>query len=329
MDGRHPLRALAHRNFRLFFFGQGLSLVGTWMQALALSWMVPSLVPRDQAAAWLGIVTFAGQIPAFFLAPVAGVMVDRWRRHRLIVLTQTLAMFQAGALAVLTRTGTIDVWQILALSFVLGLINVFDMTARQTFLTEMVTDRNDLGNAIALNSSLVNGTRLVGPAIAGAVLVWTGLPWVCFLLNALSYLAVLIALLAMNVPPVERRPRRGKVWHELREGLGYAFGFPPIRHLLLLLGLVSMAGMSYTVLLPLIARDQLHGEAGTYAVLTAASAVGALLSAVLLARRRSVLGLGRWIAGARRYSPRDSSASRLPIRSPRRPFSSPSSVSRR
>jgi MFS family permease len=298
MASHHPLRALAHRNFRLFFAGQGLSLVGTWVQSLALSWMVPGLVPPDQAPAWLGVVTFAGQIPAFFLSPVAGVLVDRWNRHRLIVLTQTLAMLQAAALAVLTLTGAIDIWSVLALNLFIGLVNVFDMTGRQAFLTEMVADRGDLGNAIALNSSLVNGARLVGPFLAGGLLALTDNPGLCFVINALSYLAVIVALLAMRVAPPRPRAGRRHPWHELREGLAYAFGFAPIRAILLLLALVSAAGMSYAVLLPLIARDQLHGDAVTLAVLTAASALGALLAAGLLAARASVLGLGKWIAAA-------------------------------
>jgi MFS family permease len=297
MDSRHPLRALGHRNFRLFFAGQGLSMIGTWVQSLALAWLVPGLVANQDAAAWLGIVTFVGQIPAFFLSTVAGVLVDRWNRHRLIVLTQTLAMLQATTLAVLALTGTLGIWGVLALNLFMGLVNVFDMTARQAFLLEMVTDRGDLGNAVALNSSLVNGARLVGPALAGGLLSVTDSPGLCFLINAISYLAVFVALLAMRVPPPKLRIARHP-WHELREGLAYAFGFAPVRSILLLLALVSAAGMAYAVLLPLIARDQLHGGPVTLAILTAASAVGALLAAGFLAVRASVLGLGRWIAAS-------------------------------
>jgi MFS family permease len=292
MKPTHPLRALRHRNFRLFFAGQSVSLIGTWMQQVATSWLVYLLT---ESAWWLGLVTFAGQVPAFFLSPVAGVAVDRVNRHRLILLTQTLAMLQALALAGLTLSGTATVGVVLVLNLFIGVVNAFDMTARQAFLTEMVGgSREDLANAIALNSAMVNGARLVGPALAGLVLTATG-PGVCFALNGVSYLAVLLALLAMRVEP-RRLPPHPPFLHGLREGFAYAFGFAPIRALLLLLGVVSMAGMGYMVLLPILATATFRGEAGTLALLTTASGVGALAAAVFLAARHSVLGLGRWIA---------------------------------
>src|SRR5262245_8213684 len=221
------LRALAHRNFRLLFVGQGVSMIGTWMQQVAVAWLVFQLTG---SAAWLGVVGFVSQVPTFFLAPVAGVLVDRWDRHRLVLLTQTLAMLQAFLLAGLALANVITLWQVLLLSAFLGVVTAFDMTARQAFLTEMVERREDLANAIALNSSLVNGARLVGPALAGLMLASFS-PGVCFLANAVSYLAVLGGLLAMRVP---RRQRHGPARHpgqELREGFAYAFGFRPIRAL--------------------------------------------------------------------------------------------------
>jgi MFS family permease len=292
MKPTHPLRALRHRNFRLFFAGQSISLIGTWMQQVATSWLVYLLT---QSAWWLGLVTFAGQVPSFFLAPVAGVVVDRANRHRLLILTQALAMLQAFALAGLALRDTATVGAVLVLNFFVGLVNAFDMTARQAFLTELVGgSREDLANAIALNSAMVNGARLVGPALAGIVLTSTS-PGVCFLINGLSYLAVLLALLAMRVQP---RPiaAHPPFLHGLREGFAYALGFAPIRAILLLLGVVSMAGMAYTVLLPILATATFHGGAGTLALLTTASGVGALAAGLFLAARHSVLGLGRWIA---------------------------------
>jgi MFS family permease len=285
------LRALAHRNYRLYFLGQGVSLIGTWMQQVAMSWLVYT---KTNSPFKLGLVLFCGQAPALFLAPVAGVLVDRWHRHRVLLGTQSLAMLQAFLLAALTLTQVITVWQVLVLSLFLGMVNTFDMTTRQAFLTEMVTSREDLGNAIALNSSLVNGARLVGPALAGVLLARAG-TGICFLANGLSYLAVLAALLAMRLGPRPPRPPHAPLLHGLREGFRYAWGFPPIRALLLLLALVSLAGMSYGVLLPGLSKDVLHGEAGLFSALTAATGVGALTGALFLALRRSVLGLGRWL----------------------------------
>ena len=285
------LRSLGHRNFRLFFLGQGISLIGTWMQQVAMSWLVFELTGSPF---WLGLTGFAGQIPSFFLAPVAGVLVEGWDRHRLLLLTQTLAMGQAFALAALTLIGLIEVWQVLVLSLFLGMVNAFDMTTRQTFLVEMVTDRADLANAIALNSSLVNGARLVGPALAGIILAETS-AGVCFLINGLSFLAVLGGLFAMDIEPRLVTPRQTRLLQGLREGIGYALGFGPIRAILIMLGIVSLMGISSTVLLPVYATKVLGGEAAIYGYLSAASGGGALIAALHLATRKSVLGLGRWI----------------------------------
>jgi len=291
-------RALAHRNYRLFFVGQGISLVGTWMTRLATWWLVYGLFRDDQklAAFWLGVVGFSGQVPAFFLAPFAGVLVDRWNRHRVLVVTQVLSLIQSALLAVVAfrgESGLLVVWEIVGLSLTQGAINAFDMPARQAFLVEMIQGKEDLPNAIALNSSLVNGARLVGPAVAGAVIAVWGEAW-CFVADAVSYVAVVAALLAMRVTPRER-VAHGSLWVRLREGFVYSFGFAPIRALLLLLALASLMGMPYSVLLPLFAGDVLGGDAHTLGWLTSATGVGALAGALFLASRRTVLGLGRVI----------------------------------
>jgi MFS family permease len=284
-------RALRYRNYRLFFAGQGISLIGTWLQQVALSWLVFRLT---HSTLWLGVVGFATQIPSFLLAPIAGALVDRWPRHWLLVLTQTLAMVQAGILGALVLTGRIALWEILALGSFLGVVNAFDMPARQAFVVEMIEDRRDLPNAIALNSSMVNGTRLVGPAVAGLLLASVGEGW-CFLLNAASYIAVIPALLAMDVPPAPTEPRRQHVLAGLREGAAYAFGSEPIRALLLLLGLMSLVAMPYSVLMPPYATQNLRGSATTLGLLMTASGTGALAGALYLASRRSILGLGKVI----------------------------------
>ncbi len=288
------LRALKHRNFRLFFFGQSISLIGTWMQQVAMIWLVYRL---SNSAFLLGLVGFCSQIPSFFLAPVAGVFTDRWKLHRTILLTQSLAMCQALMLAVLILTGTIAVWHVLALSVCMGLITAFDIPARQAFLIQMVEGRENLTNAIGLNSSMFNGARLVGPAIAGFLIAAVG-EGVCFLLNALSYVAVLAALLAMRLPPQAAVKPPQHVLQELKEGFRYAFGFLPIREILMLLALVNMAAMPLTVLLPVFAKIVLHGGPDTLGLLTAAMGLGALMGALSLASRKSVLGLGRQIAWA-------------------------------
>lgn len=289
------VRALQHRNFRLFFAGQMISLIGTWMQQVAISWLVYRLT---NSAMLLGVVSFAGQIPTFLLAPVAGVLADRLNRHRMIVITQTLSMLQAAVLTFLIFTGFIHIWHIIVLTSFIGLVNAFDMPTRQAFLVEMVEKREDLGNAIALNSSIVNSARFIGPSIAGVLIAVAG-EGVCFLFNALSYLAVIVALLAMRITPaaVEKVKRR-HVFVELKEGFNYAFGFPPIRILLFLLGLISLMGAPYAVLLPIFAKDILKGGPHTLGFLMASAGVGALSASVYLASRRSVRGLGRVIVFA-------------------------------
>lgn len=291
----HPLlRSLAHRNYRLYFVGQGISLIGTWMQQVALSWLVYQMT---QSSFQLSLVLFAGQSPALFLSPVAGVLVDRWNRHRVILSTQSLAMGQAFLLALLAWSGGIEVWQLIVLNLFLGAVNTVDMTTRQAFLLELVNNREDLSNAIALNSSIFNGARLIGPTLAGFILVQTSAA-MCFLLNGLTFLAVLLALLAMRLEGPRRERHTASVWQGLHEGFRYVSGFAPIRTLLLLLGLTSMLGTSYMVLLPELTVRRLGGDARTLAFLIAAAGVGALIGALFLASRKNVLGLDGWILTA-------------------------------
>jgi MFS family permease len=286
------LRALSHRNYQLFFSGQSISLIGTWMTRIATSWLVYRLTG---SALLLGAVGFAGQIPSFLLAPFAGVLVDRWNRHRLLIATQVLALLQSLGLAILTLTGVVQIWHIILLSIFQGLINAFDMPARQAFVVEMVEKREDLPNAIALNSSMVNAARLLGPSIGGVIIAAVGEGW-CFMLDAISYLAVIASLLAMKITPrLTKQFREAKMLQQLREGWKYASRFAPIRKVLLLLALVSLVGMPYTVLMPVFANEILHGGPSTLGLLMAASGVGALVGALLLAARKSVLGLGKYI----------------------------------
>ncbi len=286
------LRALSHRNYKLFFSGQSISLIGTWMTRIATSWLVYRLTG---SAFLLGIVGFAGQIPSFVLAPFAGVLVDRWNRHRLLVATQVMALLQSLVMAVLALTGLIKIWHVIVLSILQGLINAFDMPARQAFVVEMVEKREDLANAIALNSSMVNAARLLGPSIGGVVIAAVGEGW-CFLLDAISYLAVIASLMAMKITPRVMRTTTGaSIFQQLREGWTYAARFAPIRNVLLLLALVSLAGMPYTVLMPVFANEVLHGGPNTLGLLMAASGVGALMGAMFLAARKTVLGLGKFI----------------------------------
>jgi len=286
------MRALRSRNYRLFFAGQSVSLIGTWMTRLAMSWIVYQLT---DSAFLLGLTSFAGQIPAFFVAPIAGVWLDRLDRRRVLVITQVLAMIQSLALAALAFSGSINLWWVIALALAQGVINAFDMPARQTFVIEMIEDRADLGNAIALNSSMVNGTKLVGPAIAG-VLVATAGTGVCFLIDGLSYMAVIWSLLAMRVAPAQPHLAPKGAFQELAEGWNYVAQSPAIRSILLLLALISVVGMPAIVLMPVVAADILHGGAHTLGFLMAMSGVGALASAIDLVLRKSVRGLGKRIA---------------------------------
>jgi MFS family permease len=282
------LRSLESRNYRLFFTGQTVSLIGTWMTRVATSWLVYRLT---HSALLLGLTSFAGQIPILFLTPFAGVWVDRWDRHRTLVITQVLSMLQSFALAVLALTHVITIWQILALMLLQGAINAFDMPARQSFVVQMIDRREDLGNAIALNSSMVNGARLIGPAVAGMVIAGVGEGY-CFLIDGISYAAVIASLLAMQRKPVLVRPAVRRLSADLVEGWQYVRQSQGIRSVLLFLTLVSVVGMPYTVLMPIFAGSILGGGPHTLGFLMAAAGLGALAGAITLAMRRSVLGLG-------------------------------------
>lgn len=290
---RAAFRALEHRDFRLFAGGQAVSLIGTWMQQVAMSWLVWRLTGSALA---LGAIGFATQLPAFVLAPVAGVLADRWSRHRMVVVLQALLMAQAVLLAVLTLTGLVQLWHLLALATILGVLSGFEIPARQAFFVELVGPQA-LSNAIALNATIFNGARLVGPAIAGLLVAALGEGPV-FLLNAASFLAVLASLLAMRVAPRTAPRGRADVLRNLREGVGYAWAFPPMRTALLVLAIVSLVGMPYAVLLPVFASDVLGGDARTLGLLMSSAGLGALAGALYLASRTTVRGLGRVIAGA-------------------------------
>jgi len=282
-------RALRHRNYRLFFSGQSVSLIGTWITRIATSWLVYRLTG---SALLLGLVGFCGQVPTLLLAPFAGVIVDRWDRHRILVWTQGLSALQSLSLALLSFSGTITVAWVLVLQVVQGMINAFDTPARQAFVVQMIEDRADLPNAIALNSTMVNGSRIIGPSIGGIIIALAGEGW-CFLIDAISYVAVIASLLAMRVERAAPRTSTDSVLEELRAGFRYVSGFPPVRTSLLLLALVSAMGMPYTVLMPVIASRVLHGGAHTLGFLMTASGLGAVVGALYLASRPSVLGLGR------------------------------------
>jgi MFS family permease len=288
----HAWRALRHRNFRLFFSGQSVSLIGTWMTRVATSWLVYRLTG---SALLLGLVGFVGQIPTFLLAPFAGVWVDRLDRRNVLLWTQALAAVQSLLLAALTLSKRITIHEILILSAFQGLINAFDMPGRQAFMVQMVEQRQDLGNAIAINSSMVNMARLVGPSLAGLVIAGFGEGY-CFLIDGLSYFAVIASLALMQVKPL---PGRGgpvsSMATQLKEGWLYVSRFAPVRTILLLFALVSLMGIPYVVLMPIFAAQVLHGGPHTLGLLMAASGVGALISALSLAVRKTVLGLGRMI----------------------------------
>lgn len=285
----YAFRALNGREFRLFFMGQGISLIGTWMQRIALAWLVYRLTG---SALVLGAVAFAGQFPSALLAPLGGALADRWSRHRIVIVTQSLAAIQALLLAALVLSGGVQVWHIVVLTIVAALIDGVDIPARQSLLVQLVKGPAELSNAIALNSSLFNGARLIGPAAAGILIAIIG-EGTLFLINGLSYVAVIGALLAMRVAPAAPAGERPAVVGALREGVSYAFGFVPIRSALILLAMINLAGVPYLMLLPVFATDVLDGGAHTFGFLMAATGLGALAGAAYLASRSTVRGLGR------------------------------------
>lgn len=285
------LRAFRSRNYRLFFGGQSVSLVGTWITRIATSWLVYRLTG---SLLLLGVVGFCSQIPTLVLAPFAGVLVDRWDRHRILLVTQALSMLQSAALAALTFAGSISVADILVLQIVQGTINAFDTPARQAFVVQMVSEPSDLPNAIALNSTMVTGSRIIGPSIGGLVIAAAGEGW-CFTIDAISYLAVIASLLAMRDWRASGDHSGARMIDELKDGFAYVSGFQPVRTTLLLLALISTMGMPYMVLMPAIASRVLRGGPHTLGFLMTASGAGAVVGALYLAGRRSVVGLGRVI----------------------------------
>jgi len=284
-------RALKYRNFQLFFAGQLISLVGTWMDNIAEAWLVYRLTGSSLL---LGTVAFAGQIPVFLLAPIGGLVADRLDRRRVVIVTQTLSMIIAGALAGLTLSGRVKVWEVMVLASLMGVVNAFDIPARQAFLAEMV-GREDLMNAIALNSSMFNGARVVGPAIAGILVASIGEGW-CFFANSVSYIAVIAGLLMMRIVPRVLEERRASAFEHIAEGFRFVRRTAPILALLLLLGLVSLVAMPYSVLMPIFAARILHGNATTLGTLMGATGIGALTGALVLASRTGLKGLSRWVA---------------------------------
>jgi MFS family permease len=287
LDLSHAWRALRHRNFRLFFGGQTISLIGTWMTRVATSWLVYRLT---KSSLLLGTVGFAGQIPTFLLAPLAGVIVDRIDRRKVLVWTQTLAMVQSLALAWLTLSHRINIAEILVLSATQGVINAFDMPGRQSFMIRMVEDRADLSNAIAINSSMVNTARLVGPSLAGLLIAATNEGW-CFFVDGASYIAVIASLMMMRIQQEQPEHAGATMVEQLRQGWDYVSSSLPIRSILLLFALISLMGWPFMVLMPIFAGQVLHGGPHTFGFLVGAVGVGSLVSALSLVLRRSVRGL--------------------------------------
>ncbi len=287
----HAWRALRYRNFRLFFGGQTISLVGTWMTRVATSWLVYRLTG---SALLLGTVSFAGQIPTFLLAPFAGVIVDRLDRRQVLVWTQAISMLQSLALAALTLSGHITISWLLVMSVMQGCVNAFDMPGRQSFMVMMVDDKRDLQNAIAINSSMVNVARLIGPSLAGMLIAVSSEGW-CFLIDGISYIAVIISLLLMRVKAPKAQRNATSMLTELAAGWTYVSEFLPIRTILTLFALVSLMGMPFVVLMPIFAKVVLHGGPHTLGFLMGSMGFGALLSALSLAARKNVRGLVKMI----------------------------------
>ncbi|MFH2045053.1 MAG: MFS transporter [Pseudomonadota bacterium] len=284
-------RSLKHKNFRLFFAGQSFSLIGTWIQRIAISWLVYKLT---NSVFLLGVVGFCDQISTFLLSPLAGVLTDRWNRYHILIATQFLAALQALILVYIYFYGNINIWHIIILSIFLGSINAFDIPARHSLLLEMIEKKEDLGNAIALNSSMFNAARLLGPSIAGILIATTG-EGICFIINALSYIVIVTSLLKMNIAPRIINKKTTHVFTELKEGFSYAFSFRPLKNIILLFALVGLMGMPYSVLLPAFAKEILHGSSDTYGFLMGASGLGALMGALYLASKNSIRGLWKII----------------------------------
>ncbi len=285
------LRALQYRNFQLFFSGQLISLIGTWMQNVAQAWLVYRLTG---SSVLLGAVGFAGQIPSFLFSPLAGIVADRYSRQRVVIATQTSSMLLAFVLAAVVLGGVVQIWHIFVLAALLGVVNAFDIPARQSFMVEMV-GRSDLMNAIALNSSMFNASRVVGPAIAGILVASIGEGW-CFFANAVSYIAVIAGLFLMKLPPYQKVKHEASPLAHVIEGFRWVMHNSPVHAILMLLGVVSLTGMPYAVLMPIFADRILHGGAKALGTLMGATGIGALAAALLMASRSSLRGLGTWVA---------------------------------
>ncbi len=290
----NTFRSLRHRNYRLFFYGQSLSLIGTWVQRIATPWLVYRLT---DSALMLGVIGFASQISNFLIAPFAGVIIDRVDRYKVLLITQILSLVQASLLAALYLTDVIQVWHVIVLNLFLGAINAFDAPARQAFVIDMVEGKKDLPNAIALNSAMFNGARLIGPTVAGILIAATG-EGVCFLLNAVSYVFVIISLLRMKVKRKEFNVKHSNVMQNLNEGFSYTFRSVPIRSVLLLLAVASFTAMQYVVLIPVFSKEVLHGTSRMFGFLMAASGLGALIGTFFLASKNSIEGLEKVIPRA-------------------------------
>lgn len=290
-DRQLLLPALRSRNYRLFFAGQGVSLIGTWMTQIATVWLVYHLT---NSALMLGIVGFTSQIPSFLLTPFGGVFVDRSDPRRILIGTQILAMLQSLTLAALVLSGAIQIWHLLALSLFQGIVNAIDAPARQVFAIELVENREDLPNAIAINSTMFNSARLIGPAIGGLLIAKVGAGY-CFLIDGISYIAVITALLAMKFQPKQLPVNKSNPLAQIKAGFDYAFSSPPIRAILLMAAIVSLMGMQYASLVPIFAEQILKGDAQTLGFLMAASGVGALFGSVYLITKKTVIGLGKLI----------------------------------
>lgn len=285
--------SLESKNFRLYSLGQGISLIGTWMQQIAMSWLVYRLTG---SVFLLGLIGFTGQAPTFILSPFAGVITDRLNKHRIMIATQILFMIQAAVLAVLVLTNTIQVWHIISLSLFFGFISAFDAPARQSLVIDLIEKPEHLSNAIALNSAMFNGARLVGPGIAGFTIAIVG-EGICFTMNAISYIAVIWALMAMNMTQKQRPPQQEtNLKKSFSEGFKYTFGFAPIKILLILLAVISLLGLPYIVLMPAYAKELLKGGSAMLGILMSAVGAGALIGALYLASRKTVIGLGQIIS---------------------------------
>ena len=281
------LRSLYNKNFRLYFSGQAISMTGTWMQRIGMSWLAYRLTG---SALLLGLVSFTGDIPNLLLSPITGVIADRYNRHHILLITQTLAMIQAIILAVLTLTHVINIWHLLVLALFLGIINYFDSPVRQSFIIQMVASREDLTNAIALNSFLFNGGKLVGPALAGILIAVVG-EGMCFLLNGMSYLFIIWGLMAMNITPLSIAKSSLGIWEQLKEGLHYTYECRSIRNILLFRAFICLVGLPYEVLLPVLTSEVFRGSANTMGFLVSAVGVGAVSGVIYLATRRNIAGL--------------------------------------